>query len=142
MKGKRGASMEWDYKEELKGIAKASIESWEMLRDGVCVVCGSTEAGYYDLCQDCYDKPIPDYEASHVARMFSILHSAVLSDMAKQLSSAYDEGKAAEATAAYKDYCFSFGTPGRLYYNEQKSKADRTEDPTPGSLRHLLKVYG
>lgn len=134
--------MEWNYEESLKGIAKASVENWKALKDGVCVVCGSKDAGYYDLCPNCQDKPIPDYEAFHVAQLFSVLHEAVLSDMAVQLSRAYDAGNGQEATAAYKDYCFSYGTPGRLYYNDQKVKADRVKDPTPGSLRYMLKVYG
>lgn len=87
--------MEWNYEESLKGIAKASVENWKALKDGVCVVCGSKDAG-----------------------------------------------NGQEATAAYREYCFSYGTPGRLYYNDQKAKADRVKDPTPGSLCYMLKVYG
>ena len=101
--------MEWNYEESLKGIAKASVENWKALKDGVCVVCGSKDAGYYDLCPNCQDKPIPDYEAFHVAQLFNVLHKAVLSDMTVQLSRAYDAGNGQEATAAYKDYCFSYG---------------------------------
>lgn len=114
----------------------------ESFKNGVCVVCGSKDAGYYDLCPNCQDKPIPDYEAFHVAQLFNVLHKAVLSDMMIQLSKAYDAGNGQEATAAYKEYCFSYGTPGRLYYNDQKAKADRVKDPTPGSLCYMLKVYG
>lgn len=95
--------MEWNYEESLKGIAKASIENWKALKDGVCVVCGSKDAGYYDLCPNCQDKPIPDYEAFHVAQLFNVLHKAVLSDMMVQLSKAYDAGNGQEATAAYKN---------------------------------------
>lgn len=84
--------MEWNYEESLKGIAKASVENWKALKDGVCVVCGSKDAGYYDLCPNCQDKPIPDYEAFHVAQLFNVLHKAVLSDMMIQLSKAYDAG--------------------------------------------------
>ena len=123
--------MEWNYEESLKGIAKASVENWKALKDGVCVVCGSKDAGYYDLCPNCQDKPIPDYEAFHVAQLFNVLHKAVLSDMMIQLSKAYDAGNGQEATTA-----------GRLYYNDQKAKADRVKDPTPGSLCYMLKVYG
>ena len=78
--------MEWNYEESLKGIAKASVENWKALKDGVCVVCGSKDAGYYDLCPNCQDKPIPDYEAFHVAQLFNVLHKAVLSDMMVQLT--------------------------------------------------------
>ena len=106
------------------------------------MVCGSKDAGYYDLCPNCQDKPIPDYEAFHVAQLFNVLHKAVLSDMMIQLSKAYDAGNGQEATAAYREYCFSYGTAGRLYYNDQKAKADRVKDPTPGSLCYMLKVYG
>lgn len=35
--------MEWNYEESLKGIAKASVENWKALKDGVCVVCGSKD---------------------------------------------------------------------------------------------------
>lgn len=63
--------MEWNYEESLKGIAKASVENWKALKDGVCVVCGSKDAGYYDLCPNCQDKPIPDYEAFHVAQLLT-----------------------------------------------------------------------
>lgn len=131
-----------ELRRKFKGNSEGFRRKLESFKDGVCVVCGSKDAGYYDLCPNCQDKPIPDYEAFHVAQLFNVLHKAVLSDMMIQLSKAYDAGNGQEATAAYKDYCFSYGTPGRLYYNDQKVKADRVKDPTPGSLRYMLKVYG
>lgn len=134
--------MEWNYEESLKSIAKANFDSWKAIRYGNCVVCGSADAGYYDLCQSCQDKPIPDYDAFHIRQLFSCLHKAALSDMEVKMCNAYEAGNATQAVQAYRDYCFSFGTPGRLYYNNCKEKADRRNDLTPGCLAWLLKEMG
>lgn len=134
--------MEWDYEKGLEGIATASVENWKSIRYGECIICGNKDIGYYDLCQNCYDKPIPDYNAFHVGQLFSTLHKAVLLDMEKKMCCAYNDGDARPAVQAYRDFCFSYGTPGRIYYNDQKQKANRSKNPTQGSPADLLKRFG
>lgn len=111
------------------------------IRYGTCILCGSQDAGPYDLCTACQDKPIPEYDAFHVGQLFSVLHQADISDFQLKLSRSWPDGDHRKAVQEYRDYCFSFGTPGRLYYNELRRKAKRAKDPTPGSPAHLIQLH-
>lgn len=134
--------MDWDYEEDKERIEKAALENYKEFHDNVCVVCGKENAGPYDLCKACQNEPIPDYEAFHIVQLFGLLHTTTLKEMDMEMCKAYDEGDPRPVVQKLRSYCFGFGTPGRLYYNDRKGKADRKNKLTPGSPADLLKKYG
>lgn len=128
--------------EERERIRSASMEAYKGTRYGTCIICGRKDPGPYDLCNDCQDKPIPDYDALHISQLFSLLHKAELLEAEIRLSQMCPDGNIKKAVNEYRDFCFSFGTPGRLYYNGLLEKAERNKEPTQGSLLYILKIYG
>lgn len=128
--------------QETSYISQSNIDMYNELREQSCIICGSRDAGSYDLCESCQHKQLTDNQAFHICQLFSYKNKAVLHTLESDMCASYNEGIPEQSVQDYKNYCYGHGTPGILYYSERKQRADRQEDPTPGSQTDLLKRFG
>lgn len=127
---------------EMMYTAQTYRDMYDEIRYNKCIVCDGTCAGSYDLCENCENASLTDTQVFHICQLFGCRNKAAISNFDLDMSQSYREGIPEEAVQAFKDFCYSFGTPGILYYSERKKRADRSNDPTPGSPYYLIKTYG
>lgn len=122
--------------------AQINIDMYNETRYNECIVCGNTDAGDYDLCKNCESTSLTDTQVFHICQLFGYRNKVAISNFDLDMSQCYNEGFPEKAVQAFKDFCYSFGTPGILYYSERKKRADRISSPTPESPYYLIKTYG
>lgn len=125
-----------------RNIREANRKAYHDFRDGICIVCGKKTAAPFDLCEKCQDEPIADYNAFHIGQLFGLWFKVELMEMDQDMCRAYDEGYPAEALQRLRDFCYSYGTPGRLYYCDRLEKAKRASNLNPGSPAGIMKEWG